>query len=385
MDWQKILEDLIRIDTSNPPGRNYQRLIDYLEPLFQNEGGLAIQKRFIPRVYANELPDRVALLARRLNPGKPRLIVYAHVDTVPAEGWDAFHPRLEDGKLFGRGAADDKGAIPALLIALERTKQKPINWDLSVMITTDEETSQAGQIRYLGQFLQLYGRKDTYFLELDSEAGYVTIAGLAALQIEIKVKGKSVHSGESHLGINAIETSIPLLSALAELKKAVEKRRSKIEANPETGLTYLTSKLNINMIRGGIKENIVPDQCFITIDRRLIPEESLDEAETEILAAMGGLADWEITKKLKLPTVVTDANDPAVERLADIIRDVTGKTGKYGVMGSGDYAEIVSSWGAKILGIGVIRPECNIHAKNEFVYLKDVENLAKIIEKFLTF
>jgi acetylornithine deacetylase/succinyl-diaminopimelate desuccinylase-like protein len=53
-------------------------------------------------------------------------------------------------------------------------------------------------------------------------------------------------------------------------------------------------------------------------------------------------------------------------------------------MGSGDLPNIVAEWGGREFGLGVIRPECSIHGKDEFVYIKDIEDLGKIIAKFLT-
>lgn len=379
MNLSKILSDLIRINTSDPA--NYEKAIDYLEPLFI-QVGCETQKIFIPKEHAGGLEGRVNLLAHKRNSGAPRLIFYTHIDVVPADGWDAFNPRIEGGKVYGRGAADMKGAIPALLLALEKTKGQLVNYDISVMVTTDEEIGrQAPQIEYLGQFLRPL--KDAYFFDLDAEFGHVNIAGLGAIHLEIRVKGKSVHSGLAHLGINTVEKAVPLLSALLELKERVIARKSRIEANPETGLEKLESRLNINMIKAGLKVNIVPDECLISIDRRTIPEEILDEAEKELIDTLNSVkgVDWEIVSMLKFPTAVTD--DLVVDKLAGIIKEVIGKTGKCGAMGSGDFVRIVSGWEAKNFGLGPIRPECNIHGKEEFVYLKDIEDLAEVLRRFL--
>ena len=173
-----------------------------------------------------------------------------------------------------------KGAIPALLIALEKARNHSINFDVTVMITSDEEYSQASQLRYVSRFLEPL--KGAYFFDLDSNFGYVSIANLGALQMDILVKGRSVHSGLSHLGENAVEKAVCILEALLKLKTQVTSRKSSILTHPETGLDRMTARLNINMIQGGLKVNIVPDQCTISIDRRLIPEENLTEARQEI-------------------------------------------------------------------------------------------------------
>jgi succinyl-diaminopimelate desuccinylase len=142
MDYVKILKDLISFDTSVPPGLNYGKAINYLEPIFKSVG-LETEKIHIPAEHADGNHERVNLIAHRREQGKPRLIFYAHIDVVPAQGWKAFNPRVEDGKIYGRGAADMKGAIAALLLGLEAVASKPLKYDTSVMITTDEETGQA--------------------------------------------------------------------------------------------------------------------------------------------------------------------------------------------------------------------------------------------------
>ena len=92
---------------------------------------------------------------------------------------------------------------------------------------------------------------------------------------------------------------------------------------------------------------------------------------------------WELGRTVTMPTL-PPSEDPLIDALADLIKEVTGESGKYGEMGSGDMPEIVAEWGGKEFGLGVIRPECNIHGRGEFVYRKDIENLAEIITRFLT-
>jgi len=383
MDYIQLLKDLISIDTSVPPGLNYGKAIDYLEPLFKKVG-FETRKITIPKQYTEGKEGRINLIAHRRTPGKPHLIFYSHIDVVPAEGWDAFNPRVENGKIYGRGAADMKGSIVALLCGLEKLQEKPLKYDVSIMVTTDEEVNQAKQIQYLGQFLEpLAG---SHFFSLDSPFGYVCIANLGVLQMNIKVKGKSVHSGLAHLGENAVEKANLLINALSSLKQEIIQRKSEVATDPDAGLTRMEPRLNINMVQGGLKVNIIPDECSFSIDRRLIPEENLGEAEEEInrtLSSVKGV-NYEIEKFFQIPTV-PPCQDPIVDELAEIIKKATGKTGKFGWMGSGDLPHIVTSeWGATEFGLGVNRPESNIHGRDEFVYQRDIEDLAEIISRFLS-
>jgi succinyl-diaminopimelate desuccinylase len=382
MKYVEVLKDLISIDTTVPPGLNYGRAIAYLEPLFK-ESGFDTKRLTIPVEHAEGREGRVNLVCHRREKGKPRLVFYGHIDVVPAGGWDAFKPRVEDGKTYGRGAADMKGGIVALLEAMQSLKGKRLDFDLSVMVTTDEEYSQASQIEYLRQYLEPVS--GAHFFSLDSNFGMVSVAGLGALQLDIKVTGKSVHSGLSHLGENAIEKASLLIQALLELKHKVEQRKSNVPTHPDTKLSRMEGRLNINMIKGGIKTNIVPDECLISVDRRLIPEENLEDARKELLDTLASVpgVTWQLEGVHGIPTVPPAAG-PVVDRLAHAIAETIGEGNKFGEMGSGDLSHIAAGWGCKAFGLGVIRPECNIHGKEEFVYLKDIEDVAKIIARFVS-
>ncbi len=382
-EYVQVLKHLISIDTSVPPGKNYAEAINYLAPLFAGTG-FETQKVEIPPDFAEGREGRINLICHRRDSFKPRLIFYGHIDVVPAQGWDAFTARVENGKIYGRGAADMKGAIPALLMALEKCKNEPLLYSTSVMITTDEELSQASQLRFIRQFLQPV--RDAYFFDLDSNFGYVSIAGLGAVQMNIRVKGKSVHSGLSHLGENAVEQASLLINALLKLKRKVTRKKSKIQVHPDTGLDTMVPRLNINMVHGGLKVNIIPDECIISIDRRLIPEENVKDARKEILDTLSSVrkVHWDIQEEFSIPTV-PPCEDPVTDKLVYLLKDITGKGDKYGEMGSGDLANIViNEWQAKEFGLGVIRTDSNIHGNNEYVYQKDIEALSEIIYRFLT-
>lgn len=382
MDYIEILKRLISIDTTVPPGKNYEQAASFLCP-FLEDAGFDTRKVQIPPETAGGRQGRWACVGHRRFTGKPRLIIYGHFDVVPAEGWGAFNPRVEGVRIYGRGAADMKGAIVALIMAINRLKGRGLKFDTSVMLTSDEELDQAGQLLYLKDFLDL--QNGASFLNLDADFGFVSIAGLGALQVDIKVKGKSVHSALSNLGENAVEKSARLMNALMELKTGLAGKKSAVPAHPSTCLAFMEPRLNINMIKGGLKVNIVPDECIISIDRRLIPEENIDDARQELLTKLSSVPDvnWELAREFAIPTV-PPCDDPVTDELAAIVKDVTGQGGKYGSMGSGDLSHIVRGWGGRTFGLGVIRPECNIHGRNEFVYRQDIEDLAEILVRFLS-
>jgi len=379
--WIKTLLDLVSIDNTNPPGKNYAQTIKFLKPFFE-KAGFKTEMIKIPSSIAKE---RVNLLAHQRNPGKPRLLVYAYIDVVPADkDWQPFTPKIKDGKIFGRGVADMKGSLIAFLMAVEKIKGGIKNWDTTVMVTTDEEVNQKEQIVYL--FKEKINQiKGAVFLNLDSTFGYASIGGLGHLSIKITVKGKSVHSAISHLGVNAVEESIPILDELFKLKRKIESRFSKIPVNPDLGIDFMQSKLNINRIDGGLKINIVPDKCEIEVDRRLIPEEKISQAKEEILRTLEPL-------KSKIDFQVEFVHEmsgygqisPAAEKMAECIKKVLGCSGLYAVMGSGDLLAMAKKFNWQFVGCGVGRDkESNIHGRDENIQIKDLYSLAEILALFL--
>jgi succinyl-diaminopimelate desuccinylase len=385
MDYIQALKDLLALDTTVPPGRNYEKAIDFLDPLFK-QAGCQTEKVCIPREFAGGLEGRVNLVINRRNPGKPRLIFYTHVDVVPARGWEAFTPRVEDGKVFGRGAVDMKGEIISLLIALDRLKGREIKYDASAVITVDEEIGHADseELRYIRPYLEPV--TGAAFFSLDAESDYVQAGSLGLYACHITVYGKSVHQGWAFLGENAVENAIKLCQPLLQLGQEIKKRKSQVPAPPGLAISYLQPNLAITMMHGGIKENIIPDECVITVGRRIIPEENLEEAEREILDALRTVPNirWDIKRVNYFNPLPSAINDPEAIKLSRTLQAVTGKTGMYGFMASVPLDVPVKEWKARIFGTGLSRPAQNPHGINEHTFIKDVEDLATIIEKFLT-
>lgn len=383
MDHVDVLCRLIQYDTSAVDGRGCHTAIKYLEHLFGDCSCRTIQIP-IPQSEADELPDRLALLAHRRMPGKPRLLVYAHIDVVPAEGWAAFVPRCTEGRIVGRGASDMKGSIAALIGALWRTRNAELAFDLTVVITMDEETHQMSQLRYLTSALD--AGPSPHIMSLDAGFGYVSTAILGLLQMDITVHGHSVHSALAHLGRNAVEDAVRLMTSVLELKQRVIQRKGSVATHPATGLDFMEARLNLNMLRGGIARNVVPDKCTFTIDRRLLPQETVECARQEILTALDKVTgiEWSVTREFSIPSV-PPCTDQLAQVLAKTMEEVTGSSGLYGDMLSGELpAGALHYWGGDAFATGVIRPDNHIHGVDEFVLTNDLDRLVEILARFLT-
>ncbi len=383
MDYVDVLCRLIEFDTSAADGTGCRAAIAYLAPLFDGVGCSSVRID-IPREAADGLEGRTALVCHRRRSGAERLLVYSHIDVVPAQGWDAFLPRVGDGRVYGRGAADMKGSLAAVLGALDRLRDRELRYDVSVLVTMDEETHQMSQLEYLTPYLDAGARP--HVLSLDNAFGYVTIANLGLLQLDIAVHGVSVHSGLAHLGRNAVEDGARLMAAVLALKGQVLGRRSRVPTHPDTGLSLIQPCLNVNLVGGGLARNVVPDLCTFSIDRRLLPEERVAAARDELLEVLRSVpgVKWDVVREYAIPPV-PPCDDPAALAMADVIRDVTGATGLFGAMMSGELpGAACGPWGGQSFGVGLIRPESNIHGVDEHVCVTDLDQLVEVLTRFLS-
>jgi len=203
------------------------------------------------------------------------------------------------------------------------------------------------------------------------------------------VHGRSAHSGASFMGINAVEKSLAIMEELMRLKKVVESRHSLLPANSSLeslGKKNLIPVLNITMIHGGIKDNIVPDKCVLSGDRRVIPEESMEEAMAEIEKALKPL-DTEYDLKF-FPGYPPMSVNPDHRWVAEVRAAVERSMGFLprlsGTQGSLDQAYATEKTRIPTCVFGVGRQlESNVHSSNENVRLTDLEGFGRFLIELL--
>jgi succinyl-diaminopimelate desuccinylase len=272
----RLLSDLVAIESINPSMKGAQNgetiignyILEYLKGL-----GLEVERQ-------EALPGRSNVLGRLpgRNP-KRRLLFEAHLDTMPVEGMaiDPFRPKIEDGRLYGRGACDTKASIAAMLHALKIAKEqgRPPG-DLYFLGSVDEEYTFKGILHFLEGGFRAQGAIVGEPTELD-----LVIAHKGIVRWRIEVTGKAAHTSKPKEGINAIVK-------MARLICRIEERIQPLLASQGHPLVG-SPTLSIGKIQGGIQINIVPDRCVIELDRRLNPGEdshSVLESFEQILDEM---------------------------------------------------------------------------------------------------
>jgi len=222
-------------------------------------------------------PGRPNVIARL--PGRDasrRVILEAHTDTVSVLGMSIppFEPRVEDGKMFGRGSCDTKAGLAAMMHAVASLHEDGIQPPCEVWLAAvvDEEFSYRGVVKLCEE---LTGHAAIIAEPTGLRA---VIASKGVLRWRIVVRGKAAHSGKPHLGVNAITHMARVVLALEEDHQSLAAR-----VHPLLG----PATVNVGMIHGGTQVNFVPDTCAIEIDRRLLPGETV----AAVLAHYQGLLD----------------------------------------------------------------------------------------------
>ena len=222
-------------------------------------------------------PGRPNVIARL--PGRDasrRVILEAHTDTVSVLGMSIppFEPRVEDGKMFGRGSCDTKAGLAAMMHAVASLHEDGIQPPCEVWLAAvvDEEFSYRGVVKLCE------GLTGHAAIIAEPTGLRAVIASKGVLRWRIVVRGKAAHSGKPHLGVNAITHMARVVLALEEDHQSLAAR-----VHPLLG----PATVNVGMIHGGTQVNFVPDTCAIEIDRRLLPGETV----AAVLAHYQGLLD----------------------------------------------------------------------------------------------
>jgi succinyl-diaminopimelate desuccinylase len=416
IDWEiddvvDLTKKLVSIPTESPEGANYPEFIDFLEneikrrlPEFGTEKIRIPSEKYdrFPDYKSQMKADRIILYLRSPTRGKEVIHINGHYDVVsPGDlnKWTIcppYEPKLVDEKLYGRGAADMKGAIAAFIKSLEllRKTQKALHYDLEASFTPDEEIGIYGGVLYMTERSlkadPLIGGR--FFLSLDGVQNKISIGKAGLINFEIKIKGKAVHSSHSFMGVNAIFSAIPVLQALKELKTTVEKRVSALPANPSFPFGYVRPNLNITLIKGGYAPHAIPDECLIFGDRMVPPDESEEpmmNARSEIVNCIWEIKqrhqiDLDFTVKEMIPGFSFSPEEEHIQRLRKAASE-DGK-GDFPVgcsLSFNDIAHVATKLGICTVSRGIQTDGCNVHSYDENIPIANLKVAVRDLYRFL--
>ncbi len=372
----RLLRDLVRLPSINPMGRPLQgpeiceyRVTRYLEDLFRSLG--------VPYERQPVAPQRENIIARYDSPGAERTIVLeAHQDTVPIDNMtiDPFAAKIEDGRLYGRGACDIKGGMAAMLGAFARVVRDKPKGAANVLMacSVDEEHTTLGA-RRMGETL----KADMAVVAEPTQLNIVH-AHKGICRWHLTVPGRSCHSSSPEQGVNAIYRMGRLLTAIEKYAERLRQSRSDPLLGPPT--------LSVGRIEGGTSVNTVPDRCTIEIDRRIIAGEDPLETPGQLIAFLKGEGGIDFPFECAPPWAHKEALTPKgaeelIARLGSAIDSVVGSHRLMAVPYGTDAPHIAQAGiPAVVFGPGDI---ARAHTCDEWVELAEVEQASEILYRFI--
>lgn len=352
-----LAQDLIRIPTLNPPGRNYREICDYLAARLLAQGWTVEMIRATGAPGDSDTFPRWNMIARR-DSGRAGDCVHfnSHHDVVEVgHGWtrDPFGGELDGDRLYGRGACDMKGGLAASLIAAESFIAAHPDWRgaIEISATADEESGGYGGVAYLAE--RGYFSPDRVQHVLIPEPLHkdrICLGHRGVWWAEVETHGRIAHGSMPFLGDSAIRHMGAVLQEIED--RLYPLLATKTTAMPVVPPQARQSTLNINSIHGGEPEPLpgdtslpapcVADRCRIVLDRRFLIEEALPEVKAELTAVLERVKarrptfSYSIRDLFEVQPTMADRDAPVVRSTAAAIERVLGRVADY-VVSPGTY------------------------------------------------
>jgi acetylornithine deacetylase/succinyl-diaminopimelate desuccinylase-like protein len=339
-----LLEELVAIDSENPPGRGLGRCGRALADAMLR---LGLTPELIELSPARDLEDPCVVRAS-VGAGEGTVYFHGHFDVVPAQSRAQFEPRRADGRIVGRGTADMKGGLVSMLYGAAAARELGLLNDGKVVLhfVCDEETGSvtgSGHLRAAG----LIDAGALAMVTAEPTSGAVWHASRGAITLLVEVRGRAAHVGQAHLGVNAFEQMVQIAEPLASLAHELLARRTEYPVESEEARS---SMLVVGGASGsGAGFNVVPGTAWFSVDRRFNPEERLDEELARLTttieaAARRAGAEVNVEVVQEQPSAATDETHPAALALARCVAEVEGAPPRFelcpGVLDTRWYAQL---------------------------------------------
>ena len=369
-----LAQELIKIPSDETAGE--KEVCEYLESYLKSLG----MKVRLQEV----LPNRPNIIAEVIGDEVGKSIMFnGHVDTVPIgdiKKWsmDPYSAIIKDNKLFGRGSTDMKGAIASMIIAMKFIMNNVEKFNGKIIFTgvMAEETTGLGTQKIVEENI----KADMAVVgEPSDEKIYRAHKG--TMWFNLSTYGKLEHSSESNSeSNNAIINMMKLIMEINEISKELETIENNLVGHPS---------INIGLIDGGTKQNMIADSCRISIDRRTLPEEKTDEILDKLRIRLDGLRslDDRLTFDLEIDTireaVEVAESEQIVQEVKNALNKVINKNPTIsGMKATTDMSILVNQGNipSVIYGPGFIK---QAHTVDEFIEVKRLVESSQVYAEIL--
>ena len=363
-----LTQKLIRIESTNPGAFEY-KVSDFVYDFLAQTGA---------DVLRHEVKDGRCNIVATLKGEQsgPRLVYICHQDTVPlGDGWhhDPLAAEIVDGRMYGRGSCDMKSGLAAGMLAFRSIAAmgKKLKHDFLFIASMDEEDIMIGADKLIADGIV---RADDYVLDAEPTNGAIKIAHKGKTWFRLDAKGVACHASTPEKGSDAV-------AALSEVICAINRR---LKALPVLGPCAAT----FGIINGGLNLNIVPGECYCTIDMRLTPpttnEQSIRLVEEAIAEGCANVPGTSCTYTVlaQRPAVEKDNDSYLLKMLRAATKDVTGEEAPVDFFpGYTDTAVIAATTGNRncmSYGPGDL---FYAHKPDEFVELDDITRCTRVMTR----
>lgn len=353
------------------PGGTEEATVQVLTE-FSRAAGLDVATETV----AEGRPNFTAVLPGGSMPG---MLFLGHSDVVPAgTGWERppFEPYIRDGRLFGRGSTDMKGGLAAVLIALQALKAAGIElpFNAALACTVDEEDLGIGIRAYTASAAADPAFSYSACVVAEPTDLETVIGCRGDSYIELKVTGKSAHSGRPADGRNAID-------AAARILELVRKDHALLQEKQDPLLGAGT--WNIGLIQGGTGTSMVAAECTVSLDRRLMPDDDAQQILDRLLAQVreAGIDTDGISVSarvtMEMPGFRTSEDHPLVSNSVAALADAGVDSAIRGWTAACDGGFVVRDLGvpAIVMGPGGLNDQA--HQVNESVSIAEIVAAAR--------
>lgn len=353
------------------PGGTEEATVQVLTE-FSRSAGLDI----VTETVAEGRPNFTAVLPGGSRPG---MLFLGHSDVVPAgTGWERppFEPYVRDGRLFGRGSTDMKGGLAAVLIALKALKDAGagLPFNAALACTVDEEDLGIGIRAYTASAAADPAFRYSACVVAEPTDLETVIGCRGDSYIELKVTGKSAHSGRPADGRNAIDAAARILELVRYDHNLLQE-----DQDPLLG----AGTWNIGLIQGGTGTSMVAAECTVSLDRRLMPDDDAQQILDRLLAQIreagidtdGISVSAEVT--MEMPGFRTPADHPLVSNSVAALADAGVDSAIRGWTAACDGGFVVRDLGvpAIVMGPGGLNDQA--HQVNESVSIAEIVAAAR--------
>ncbi|MBV8962324.1 MAG: ArgE/DapE family deacylase [Hyphomicrobiales bacterium] len=305
--------------------------------------------------------------------GGRSLMFNGHIDTVTLAGYDGdpLLPKIEEGKIFGRGSFDMKSGVAAMMVAAARAAKQGLSGDILVACVADEEYASTGTAEVARHF-KVDGAVVTEPSHLE-----LTLAHKGFVWFDVVIEGRAAHGSRPDIGIDAITKAGHFLVAL-------EAHGLKLLAGKGHPVLR-TGSVHASIIKGGEELSSYPASCRISIERRTIPGETGDSVEEELTAILDGIARavpafcYRMERGLERVPFEAKTDEPIVACVRKHATEALGRAPK--IRGEPFWTDCAILKEAGIPSLLFGADGAGAHAATEWASIESVEMLSRILER----